>query len=80
VSGKVLNTLSRLVSRVGDHTTARKRSPSSKGVEWRPHTDAELRWIDAALRALILRVGEHAAGLLLRQLTMADLPPLPKTP
>ncbi len=73
ISRKVLKKLSCLVNRVGDQTTARKMDDS---IEWRPHTQRELEWIDAAIRALIRRVGEQAAAAPLRTLTLADLPPL----
>lgn len=73
ISRKVLKKLSYLLNRVGDQTTARKMDDT---IEWRPHTQRELDWIDAAVRALIRRVGEHTAGAPLRQITMPDLPPL----
>lgn len=75
IATSVLNTLARLVSAVGDKATARKWAKSR---EDRPHTAQEVAWIEATVRALIRRVGEPAAaGAPLRQLTMADLPPLP---
>jgi hypothetical protein len=69
----VLNEIGRLTSTVGDAATARKWDNLQ---DRRPHTPNEEQWIDAAIRALIHRVGEHAAGATLQQITMADLPPL----
>ena len=73
VAREVLRELGRLTSTVGDKRTARK-APS----ELRPYTPQEEAWIEAAVRALIRRVGEWAAGsdTPLRQITMADLPTL----
>ena len=61
---------------VGDERTARKLSHRSS---LRPHTREELAWLQAALRALIRRVGEYdfnPAGALV-PITLADLPALP---
>jgi hypothetical protein len=41
-----------------------------------PYTPKEEAWVAAAVRRLIRRVGEQAAGAQLPQITMADLPPL----
>lgn len=32
-------------------------------------------WLNAVLRKLIFRVGQHAAGALLTEISLADLPP-----
>jgi hypothetical protein len=53
----------------GDEMTARK-------VDWGdaplPLTSAETAWVDAAIKAIMLRVGDPMLPLL----TMGDLPPL----
>ena len=72
ISNQILSTLGRLTS-IGDAMTARKWD---RPRERRRHTSKEFEWMDAAVRALIRRVGERAAGTPPRQLTMADLPPL----
>jgi hypothetical protein len=72
VSRKVLDTIGRLCQS-GDPLTARKASPMS-----RPLTAQETAWLEAAIRALIRRVGEVAAdptGSFAR-ITMEDLPDL----
>lgn len=76
ISGKILDTLARLSTETGDTATARKM-----GRKLRPLTDAERTWLEAAVRALVRRAGEVAAGtgVPLPQLTMADLPPLSGT-
>jgi hypothetical protein len=42
----------------------------------KPFMSAEPQWLDAAVRALIHRVGEIAAGQPPQQLTMKQLPQL----
>jgi hypothetical protein len=71
VDPRVLKKLSELVSTTGTDKTARK-------LPARPATSAEEVWIEAAVRALIRRVGEHAydPSTLWPRMTMADLPPL----
>jgi len=75
ISSKVLDKLGYLVSAVGDDRTARKLK---KLREFRAHTHAEIVWVEAAVKALIRRVGEwefdHEASR--RKLTMSDLPKL----
>jgi len=41
-----------------------------------PFTRQEAAWVNEAVRTLIRRVGEQAAGAALNEITMADLPPL----
>lgn len=41
-----------------------------------PYTSQEATWVASTIRRLIRRVGEHAAGVPLKQITMADLPML----
>jgi hypothetical protein len=65
----VLDALGHLTSEKGD------RKATSAG----PHVADEEKWIDAAVRALIRRLAEHAEDPTdpLPLLTMNDLPPLP---
>jgi hypothetical protein len=74
IAGPVLSMLGHLSSERGDVTTARKADAAA-----RPLTSQEIRWLEAAVLAIIRRVGEVAAAgsaVTLTQLTMADLPPL----
>lgn len=59
----------------GDNYTVRKFDADRKP---RPHTPVERAWIEAAIRALILRVGQRAgdSNSQLPKLTMDSLPPL----
>lgn len=70
IEESVLKKLSELSSTRGDLSDARKGSASS-GV---PLTQEERRWLDAAVWAIIRRVGARAAGTTLPQLRMNDLP------
>jgi hypothetical protein len=71
ISRDVLDKLGALTA-LGDETIARKKHGRS-----RPLTAAEMTWIEAAIKAMIRRVGEFAAQSSgLDQVTMADLPPL----
>lgn len=73
---KVLSEMGRLTSdQVGDGQTARKLSRKSTLT---PHTGDEVSWLQAALRAMIRRVGEHDfdPAATLPTIKMADLPPL----
>jgi hypothetical protein len=71
----VLDKLGELTATVGDFETARKFDDRST---LRAHTAAEVRWLHAAVRALIRRMAEYdadpKAGL--RPLTLSDLPPV----
>jgi hypothetical protein len=60
---------------VGDERTARKLSQKST---LRPHTGSELAWLQAAVRMMIRRLGEHDynPSATLPTITMADLPSL----
>jgi hypothetical protein len=72
VHASVLRKLSELTSVRGDGATGRKFLADPQ-----PFTPKESRWVEDVVRALIRRVGEHAAGTTqLRQLTTADFPPL----
>lgn len=74
ISRNVLNKLGYLVSQVGDAATARKADRK----EDRPLTEPEIRWIDAVIRRLMIRMGECAADPQqpLPQLDMSDFPSL----
>ncbi len=76
ISESVLKTLGKLASEVGDVQTARKVPKDRK---FRPHAPAEIAWVEAVVRRLILRVGEWAfdPDARLPKLTMADFPKLP---
>jgi hypothetical protein len=55
----------------GEPMTARKMDS-----DMTPHTPNELQWIEAAVKAIIRRVAEVAAGASVKQISMSDLPPL----
>jgi hypothetical protein len=63
----VLNKLGELSSERGG-SFARKAGGSA------PLTEGEATWLRTVIGELIVRLGAHAAGAKLRQLTMADLP------
>jgi hypothetical protein len=75
VSNAILRRLGDLVSNRGDEFSARKYPQHGT---YAPLSGAEEVWIDAAVKLLIRRVGEHAAASHgpLVQLTMNDLPPI----
>lgn len=74
ISHNVLATLARL-AHVGDEKTARKRFP---GQVFQQHTPAEIAWMQAAVRRVVLRVGECAYDPIAQwpQITMEDFPKL----
>ena len=69
----VLDKLGELTANRGDERTARKLKKASTLV---PLTPTETRWIEAAIKAIIRRVGEIDANPSLDVLTMSDLPTL----
>lgn len=76
VDYEVLDKLGELTNTLGDEVEARKVTPQG---QLRAPTDQEVKWIpEGALRCLIRRVGQYAAGPQRDwpQLTMADLPDL----
>lgn len=75
---KVLDVLGDLTANRGDRLTARK---VKKGSTLTALTPREEEWIRAAVRLIARRVGERAfdESAASRQLTMADLPKLPKS-
>jgi hypothetical protein len=75
ISRQVLTQLASL-STSGDEATARKWVP---GRPPKPLTDYEFRWVEEAVRRLILRAGQYAAApdKVWPQITKAHLPTLP---
>src|SRR5882724_34655 len=75
IEREVLRKLGDLTANLGDETTARKIDASS--LHHTP-TPQEIAWIEAAIKLIIRRVGEHAADSTVSQPTlgMRDLPPL----
>lgn len=75
IDREVLDNLGELTSEVGDPKTARK-VPGRGG--FRPHTEAEVAWMEAVVKALIRRAGEWAfdPNAARQKLTMADFPDL----
>ena len=70
ISRNVLDKIGYLASYKGDEMTARKS-------DFIKMTGAEHGWLEATIKKVILRVGEHASGTPLTKLTLSDLPPLP---
>lgn len=68
----VLSKIGELTSTRGSETTARKMLKSTG----KPLTHKEKRWIDSAVRLLLLHLGVLEAGGVTNQLTMDDLPDL----
>jgi hypothetical protein len=71
----VLRIMGELSSERGDAETARK-APKSPG-SYRELSGQEKQWLDAAVRKVIQRLGEHAAGKASARLVIGDLPLLP---
>lgn len=67
----VLHTIGRLSSTKGDSDSTRK---FAQGAQVQPLTGSESAWLEAAIRRVVRRMGEHAAGVQLTQLGMNDLP------
>jgi hypothetical protein len=72
---KVLDRLGDLTGDVGDLSGGARKAHLK---ESRPHTDAELGWIEEVIQALIRRAGEYAADSNAQRtrLTMDDFPAL----
>lgn len=70
IQERVLEALGRLTAE-GDPSIARKLRRGQK-----PLTAKETAWLEAVVKALILRVGEHAAGGAVQRLTMREFPEL----
>jgi hypothetical protein len=73
VEFRILATIGRLSSTKGDAASIRK---FGQGMQFSPLSGGESSWLEAAVRQLIRRIGEHAAGPQLSRLTMRDLPDL----
>ncbi len=75
IEEEVLRKLGEFTTNLGDEAEARKVHAGNQN---RPPTDRERAWIEAAVRALVHRSGEHDADpqRALPRVTMADLPNL----
>jgi hypothetical protein len=73
IEARVLATIAELSSTRGNVETLRK---FKQGAKVQPLTGAESTWLEAAVRGLVQRMGQHAAGIRLPRLTMPDLPTL----
>jgi hypothetical protein len=71
VHKRVLDRIGTLSSTRGDGATIRK---FEAGASLDPLTGPESTWLEAAVRRLVRRLGEHAAGSPLSPITMSDLP------
>jgi hypothetical protein len=69
----VLDTIGRLSSTRGDTETIRKFAP---GANVQLLSGSDTAWLEAAIRRVGRRMGEHAAGAQLTRLSMHDLPAL----
>jgi hypothetical protein len=67
----VLRKIGELTANRGDRTTARKMHANLV-----PYTPLEVSWIEEAIRLMIRRVAEIAAGATCAEITMKDLPAL----
>ncbi len=72
IDRRVLNELGRLASTRGDGHSARK---IRAGQQLGALTSSETEWMQQAVRLLVRRLGEHASGAPLKQISMTDLPP-----
>jgi hypothetical protein len=70
VDVQVLKRIGVLASKHGDRTNARKASSTE------PLTGSEEAWLDAAIKAVIFRVGDKGDPRTLTEITFRDLPPL----
>lgn len=70
VDPRILDNIGRLSSTKGDAATSRKFA----GVQLQPLSGAETSWLESAIRRIVRRIGEHAAGAHLSQITVNDLP------
>jgi hypothetical protein len=68
----------RVLHKIGDLAANRGDSQSSRKYLLTPVplSDVEAAWLDSAVKLLILRIGEHAAGTPMAKVTLADLPAL----
>ena len=70
---KILKKIGELSSTRGDESTARK---AVAGKPFQGLTAIEKQWLEEAIRRVILRMGEHAFGGPLIQISLSDLPAL----
>lgn len=68
---EVLRKIGELTTNRGDRTTARKMHANLA-----PYTPLEINWIEEAIKLMIRRVAEIAAGATCAEITMKDLPAL----
>lgn len=68
----ILRTIGRLSSTKGNETTARKVT----NTPFQELTGTEKHWLEEAIRRVIHRMGEHASGNPLTQISLSDLPDL----
>jgi hypothetical protein len=73
IGKKVLDTIGELSSTKGDESTARKAPPGNKFQEL---SGSEKQWLEEAMRRVVHRLGEHASGAPLTQISLRDLPSL----
>jgi hypothetical protein len=73
IDEQVLQTIGRLSSTKGDEKTARK---AKAGIRFQKLSDSEKQWLEAAIRRVIHRLGEHASGAPLTPISLNDLPTL----
>ncbi|MBB6096037.1 hypothetical protein HNQ60_004928 [Povalibacter uvarum] len=71
IERKILDTMGHLSSTKGDEATARKANNPGQFQDLSP---AEKQWLEEAVRRVIRKLGEHAAGSPGTLITMADLP------
>jgi hypothetical protein len=69
----VLDRIGKLSSTKGDARTARK---FRRGTVLQELSSPEKQWLEQAIRRVIHRLGEHASGAPLPQITLTDLPKL----
>ncbi len=73
----ILRELGRITSTLGDTATARKADST---LAFLPLSDSERAWVESAVKAIVKRMGEHAAGASVETILMSDLPALPARP
>ena len=71
ISRNVLRTLAKLSTEKGDAVSARKYPRKGSPV---PHSAVEITWMEAALKAIVRRLGEINQATTLPQISMRDLP------
>lgn len=70
---QILDNVGKLSTSKGDGNTARK---AIKLTEFQELSGSEKQWLENAVKVIVYRLGEHAAGEPLKILTMDDLPKL----